>query len=221
MAGGRAPPARCRSRIQAIARSATAVAGRSASSRSGAPGDLAMWSSYVSNPVARPNCRSSTNAPMKAAVSRPESLNSLASVGRASSKRWAPFNRTPVAGGMAPVIRLTCAGSVSGAVVRAAVKRAPRAPTASMAGVSAPPTRSARSVSTVMRTTSDGAAAGVRLPAPARAGGCQDAEQEEKSEQRACRGGGVGDPGLLYLEPRVFRPGVWTRGQCGNPTGGT
>ena len=52
--------------------------------------------------------------------------------------------------GNRPVIRLTCAGSVSGAVVRAARKRAPRAPTALMAGVSAPPTRSARSVSTVI-----------------------------------------------------------------------
>jgi hypothetical protein len=64
-----------------------------------------------------------------------------------------PFTRTPFSGGNVPVMIDACDGSVRGAVLRAPVKRAPRAASPSIAGVSPRPTRSARRVSIVMRRT--------------------------------------------------------------------
>jgi hypothetical protein len=71
----------------------------------------------------------------------------------------------------------TCDGSVRGAVARAFVNRTPRAATESIAGVSPRPTRSARSVSIVIRRTlgrlggvcvGDGEQAATKNRAPAR-----------------------------------------------------
>jgi hypothetical protein len=72
-----------------------------------------------------------------------------------------------------------CAGSVSGAVVRAAVNRVPRAASASIAGVSPRPTRSARSVSMVISSTF-GLAAGA-------AGGALHALNDKRTAIAAAR----------------------------------